>query len=427
MAPQRGHTRVVGIRYRLSVPSSDAVPSDEAGDRRLWLSRNLRVLSLVSLFQDTASELLYPILPIFLVGVLGAPVAVVGLVEGVADGAAALTKLVSGRWSDRRSRRPVVAFGYGLAAAAKVVVALAVVWPMVLAARVADRIGKGIRGAPRDALIADGVDAVHRGRAFGFHRSIDTFGAVLGPLIGLGLYEALHHHIRPLLWVAAVPALLSVSLVSLVRETPRPAVSVEGSAPSSGRLPARFWRLVVLLGAFAFVNFSDALLLIRAQHLGLGVGGVIGVYCLYNVTYALASYPAGVVSDKIPRRIVVGCGLVVFAFAYIGLGVVSTSTWVWVLFPVYGLYTALTDGVTKAWIVDLVPADSRGRAIGVQGAVTGVGAIVAGVWAGLAWSGTGQIPLVIAGSVAAVVSVVMLASGRSLDPPRSSAPFMQPV
>ena len=419
----QGNSSGIVARCRVATP----VPTDETVEPGPWLSHNLRVLSLVSLFQDTASELLYPILPIFLVGVLGAPVAVVGLVEGLADGAAALTKLVSGRWSDRRSRRPVVAFGYGLAAAAKVVVALAVVWPMVLVARVADRIGKGIRGAPRDALIADDVDAVHRGRAFGFHRSMDTFGAVLGPLIGLGLYEALHHHIRPLLWVAAIPALLSVSLVSLVREKPRPAATADGPASSSGPLPASFWRLVVLLGAFAFVNFSDALLLIRAQHLGLGVGSVIGVYCLYNLTYALASYPAGVISDKIPRRIVVGSGLVVFAFAYIGLGVVSTSTWVWVLFPVYGLYTALTDGVTKAWIVDLAPADARGRAIGIQGAVTGAGAIGAGVWAGVAWSGTGRVPLLVAGSVAAVVSVVMLASAQALDPPRPTAPVMQPV
>ena len=168
-------------RCRVSTPA----PTDKVADPRPWLSHNLRVLSLVSLFQDTASELLYPILPIFLVGVLGAPVAVVGVVEGLADGAAALTKLVSGRWSDRRSRRPVVAFGYGLAAAAKVVVALAVVWPMVLVARVADRIGKGIRGAPRDALIADDTDVEHRGRALNIQRSIDTFGAVLGPLIGL--------------------------------------------------------------------------------------------------------------------------------------------------------------------------------------------------------------------------------------------------
>lgn len=403
------------------------MPSDATVGRRAWLSHNLRVLSLVSLFQDTASELLYPILPIFLVGVLGAPVAVVGLVEGLADGAAALTKLVSGRWADRRNRRPVVAFGYGLAAASKVLVASAVVWPVVLVARVADRIGKGIRGAPRDALIADDTDEDHRGQAFGFHRSIDTFGAVLGPLIGLGLYETLDHHIRPLLWVAAIPAILSVGLVALVREPTRPAPAIRQRGVSSGPLPTRFWKLVVLLGAFAFVNFSDALLLVRAQHLGLGVGSVIGVYCLYNLTYAAASYPAGSLSDRIPRRVVVGSGLAIFAFAYIGLGVVSTSTWVWVLFPVYGLYTAFTDGVTKAWIIDLVPAADRGRAIGMQGAIAGVGAIAAGLWAGLMWSGTGRMPLVVAGAVAGAISVVMLVGGRSLDAPPAPAVATPPA
>ncbi len=398
---------VAAIRYVACV---------SAEERRTWLSHNLRVLSLVSLFQDTASELLYPILPIFLVTVLGAPVAVVGLVEGLADGMAALTKLVAGRWSDRRSRRPVVAFGYGLAAVAKVVVALAVVWPMVLVARVVDRTGKGIRGAPRDALIADDTPPEHRGKAFGFHRSLDTWGAVLGPLIGLGLYETLHHHIRPLLWVAAIPAIVSVSLVALVRERPRPVVEAATAATAHAPLPKQFWRVVVLLGAFAFVNFSDALLLLRARQLGLGVGAVIGVYCLYNLTYALASYPAGALSDRVPRRLVVGTGLVVFAFAYIALGIATTSTWVWVIFPVYGLYTAFTDGVSKAWIVDLVPSTDRGRAIGVQGAVAGVGAIVASVWAGLAWSGTGRVPLVLAGVVAAAVSVVALAGGRWFQP-----------
>ena len=403
------------------------MPSDAAGRWPPWLSRNIRVLSLVSLCQDTASELLYPILPIFVVGVLGAPVAVVGVVEGVADGTAALTKLVAGRWSDRRRRRPVIAFGYGLAAAAKVLLASAVVWPMVLVARVADRTGKGIRSAPRDALIADDTDAEHRGRAFGFHRSVDTFGAVLGPLIGFGLYKALHHHIRPLLWIAAVPALISVALVALVREPPRPAPVARLRLATSAPLPARFWRLVVLLGAFASVNFSDALLLVRAQHLGLSVEGVIGIYLLYNLTYALASYPAGAVSDRIPRRIVVGCGLIVFAVTYIGLGVVSTSTWVWVLFPSYGLYTALTEGVTKAWIVDLAPVSDRGRAIGTQSAVAGAGAIVAGVWAGLAWSTSGRVPLIVAGTAAGTISAVMLAGKRWLDPPPRIVDVVTPL
>jgi len=397
---------------------------DRAGPRRReWLTHNVMTLSLVSLFQDAASELLYPVLAIFLVSILGAPVAVVGLVEGLADGAAAITRLVSGRLADRRARRPMVALGYGMAAVAKLAIAVAVVWPMVLVARVGDRIGKGIRGAPRDSLIAEDTTPEDRGRAFGFHRSLDTWGAVIGPLIGLGLYEALDHRIRPLLWVAVIPAVLSVALVGFVRERPRPGVSDPGDArapapvaAASGPLPQAFRRVVVVLGVFGLVNFPDALLLLRARALGVGVAGVIGVYCLYNLVYALASYPAGALSDRIPRRVVVGTGLVVFSVAYVGLGVASSAAWVWVLFPVYGLYTAFTDGVGKAWIVDLVPAGQRGRAIGTQGAVTGVGAIIAGVWAGLAWAGSGRLPLVLSGAVALVVGVVVLTWSR-LDAP----------
>lgn len=384
--------------------------------KRPWLTRNLVVLSAVSLFQDAASELLYPVLPIFLTSVLGAPVAVVAVTEGLADGVASVTKLVSGRLADRRSRKGLVGAGYGLAAAAKVVIALGTVWPIVLAARVADRLGKGIRGAPRDALIADMTAPAYRGRAFGFHRSMDTFGAVLGPLAGLGLYSALDHRIRPLLVIAIVPAVVSVVLVALVRDTRPPVQAVERQVVG-GRLPGRYWRVVGLLTVFAFVNFSDALLLLRAHHLGLDLGGVIAVYVLYNLTYTIASYPAGAISDRLPRRLVVAAGLVIFALAYIGLGIATTSTAVWVLFPVYGCYTALTDGVTKAWIVDLVPDNARGRALGNQQGLAGIGAIGAGLWAGLLWRGTGQVPLVLAGCVAAVLALLIVVAGHRLESP----------
>ncbi|HUP86906.1 MAG TPA: MFS transporter [Acidimicrobiales bacterium] len=376
------------------------------------------VLSWVSLFQDTASELLYPILPIFLTSVLGAPVAVVGIIEGLADGVASVTKLFSGRLADRRGRKGLVAWGYGLAAAAKVLIAVATVWPLVLAARVVDRFGKGMRGAPRDALIADMTAPEHRGRAFGFHRSVDTFGAVLGPLIGLGLYQALDHQIRPLLVIAAVPAILSVALVAFVRETrPTPGLAGPDKAPviGTGPLPRPYWRVVIVLTMFSVVNFSDALLLLRARHLGLSVAGVIGVYALYNLTYALLSYPAGALSDRLPRRVVVAAGLAIFAVAYIGLGVTRSTVAPWVLFPIYGCYAALTEGVTKAWLIDLVPGDARGRALGNQQGLAGGGAIIAGIWAGLLWNSTGTVPLVAAGIIAAGLAVVLVGAGRRLE------------
>ena len=202
-----------------------------AGDGRGWLTRNVRVLSLVSLLQDAASELLYPVLPIFLTTVLGAPAAVVGLVEGVAEGAASLTRLVSGRLADRYPRRRLVGAGYGLAAGGKLVIALAGVWPVVLAGRAIDRLGKGMRGAPRDSLLVEGVALERRGRVFGFHRAADTLGAVIGPLAGLALYEAVGQQIRPLLVAAVVPAVASALLVFAVRESPRPLLDRRGLLP----------------------------------------------------------------------------------------------------------------------------------------------------------------------------------------------------
>ena len=209
-------------------------PSSDRG----WLTRNVRVLSAVSFLQDTASELLYPLLPIYLTSVLGAPAAVVGAVEGAAEGAASLTKLAAGPLGDRFSRRPLIAAGYGMAALGKVMVAAATAWPGVLAGRVVDRLGKGVRGAPRDALLVADIDVAARDWVFGFHRAMDTFGAVIGPLLGLVGYELLDHQIAPLLWVAVVPAVLSVALVFLVREKPPPQSTVARRAVSPGQRTA---------------------------------------------------------------------------------------------------------------------------------------------------------------------------------------------
>ena len=293
------------------------------------LPRNLIVLSWVSFFQDAASEMLYPVMPLFLTGVLGAPVAVVGLVEGLGEATASVMKIVSGRLADMRKRRPFVALGYGLSSLAKPLIGLAQVWPLVLVARVVDRTGKGIRTSPRDALIADETPAHLRGRAFGFHRAADTAGAVCGPLIGLGVYELLggqQSDIRPLFFVAFVPAIISVALVAFVREArvrhgrPRR----RDRASLRAEYPRQFWRVLAFLTLFGLVNFSDALLILRAKALGLGFVAIICAYVLYNLTYAGLSYPAGRLSDRVPRRIVFAAGLGVFATAYLGLGIVTT-------------------------------------------------------------------------------------------------------
>ncbi len=205
-----------------------------------WLTRNVWVLSLVSLLQDAASELLYPLLPIYLTTVLGAPPSVVGAVEGAAEGAASITKVVSGPLGDRFARRPLIATGYGMAALGKLIVAAASTWPGVLAGRVVDRLGKGLRGAPRDALLVDGIEGAERGRVFGFHRMMDTFGAVIGPLLGLAGYELFHHQIGPVLYLAVIPAVLSVLLIAWVRERPQevPRAASPAVVPGSRRSAA---------------------------------------------------------------------------------------------------------------------------------------------------------------------------------------------
>jgi len=383
------------------------------------LSRNVVVLSWVSFFQDAASEMLYPVLPLFITGVLGAPVSVLGLIEGVAEGAASVMKGVSGWLADRMRRRPLIAWGYGLSAISKPVIGLAGGWPLVLGARFVDRTGKGLRTSPRDALIAADTDPAMRGRAFGLHRAADTAGAVLGPLLGLALYEALDHHLRPLFFLAFIPAAASVALIALVREHQPPPGAADPLLPR-GPLSPPFWRVVGFLTLFGLVDFPDALLILRAKELGLGFVAIIGAYVLYNTVYAVLSFPAGALSDRVPRRLLFAGGLAVFAVTYAGLGAVTTSAWVWVLLPFYGAFTALTDGVGKAWISDLLPARSLGAGLGAYQGLFGGAVLVAGVWAGLAWGQAGRLPLLLAGIVAGVLAVILFVMDPAVSRARSN-------
>ncbi|HVH53727.1 MAG TPA: MFS transporter, partial [Actinomycetota bacterium] len=296
----------------------------------------------------------------------------------------------------------------------KLVIGLATGWPLVLVARLADRFGKGLRTSPRDALIAADTPSEHRGRAFGFNRALDTAGAVVGPLAGLALYEALDHRLRPLFFVAFVPAAASVALIGLVREHAPP--PDRGTARQlRGPLPRRYWRVVVFLTLFGLANFSDAFLILRAKDLGLSFVGIILAYALYNVSYALLSYPAGVISDRVPRRLVFATGLGIFAAAYIGLGAVTSAGWVWLLLPLYGGYTALTDGVGKAWVADLLPEARVGSGLGLYQGLAGGAALLAGVWAGLAWGSDGRFPLLVSGLVVAALAAVLFIRGARLE------------
>lgn len=408
-------------------------------DRR-WLTRNVKVLSGVSLAQDAASELMYPLLPILLTTTLGAPAAVVGLVEGVAEGVAAVMKYVSGRLSDRVGRRPAIAWGYGLAAFGKVLIAAASAWPVVLAGRVVDRIGKGIRGAPRDALLAEGVPPDALGRVFGFHRAADTVGAVVGPLLGVAILVGTGGDIGLALWIAVVPAVISAALVALVREErprpgtalprdreatggPQPATSGEG-AREPGRirtragLPRRVRTLAGVLGIFALVNFPDALILLRVSELGFSAAQVAGAYALVNLANAAIAYPAGALSDRWPRSRVYALGLTCFAVGYLGLGIVDGGWAVAGLLVVYGGFAGITEGVGRAWVSALCPPELRGHAQGLLQGLGGAGVLVAGLWAGLAWTagpGQGVLPLLVSGVTAAAAAAGLWLFGARLD------------
>ena len=387
---------------------------------RGWLTHNLKVLSGVSLLQDAASELLYPILPIFLTVTLGAPAAVVGVTEGLAEGAASLTKLAGGFLGDRFHKRPLVGAGYGLAAVGKLVIALAFTWPVVLCGRVLDRLGKGVRGAPRDALLVEGVPAGALGRAFGLHRTADTLGAVIGPLVGLGLYELLGHQIRPLLFAAVLPAVASVVLVGAVRERRRQGPRPVRPPLFAGRreLPRRYWEVLGVIGAFSLVNFPDALLLLRLHEIGFSVVGLFLAYVGYNLVYAVASYPAGLLSDRLSRPRVFGVGLVFFASGYIGLGLTHDHRIAWVVLALYGVFTACTDGVGKAWVSSLAPAAHQSSAQGIFQGLTGLAVLCAGLWAGLLWGADGGLPLLVSGVSGALIAVMLLVTGGPGGAPR---------
>lgn len=379
-----------------------------------WRTRNVKVLSAVSFAQDTASDMLYPILPIFLSTILGAPASVIGAIEGVAEGAAASTKLIAGKISDRIPRRPMIALGYGAAAVGKILVAVASVWPIVLLGRVVDRLGKGLRGPPRDSLLVDGVDRSQRGRVIGFHRTADTMGAVVGPLLGLGAISIFGGDLRKVLYLAIVPSIISVLLISLVKD-PRPSQRRSLKTPLVPMpLPLSLKKLINLLAVFGIANFPDALLLLRAHEIGMSVSAIVVAYVIFNLSYAIISYPIGALSDRYPRHHIYAFGLICFAITYLGMAFATSATQVLGLLVIYGVFSAIQDVVGKSWVSKLAPDNTQGWAQGLFQGLTGGAILIAGIWAGLTWnfgSGGGRVPLVISGCVGIIFATTFLVVG----------------
>ena len=369
----------------------------------MWRTRNLKVLSAVSLAQDAASELLYPILPIFLTTTLGAPVALVGLIEGCAEAAAAGTKVIAGRLSDQGFRRRWIFAGYSLAAIGKFLVAAAVIWPIALLGRIVDRIGKGVRGAPRDALLVFDVDRADRGKAIGFHRAADTLGAVIGPLLGIWIIHVTHGDLRFALWMALIPAALSVSLIFLVKDFRQ--TSALKQPINKEKLPRELISLIRWITLFGLVNFPDALILLHLHHIGFSTMSVVGLYAAFNAVYALLAYPFGALTDRIAPRKLFAIGLFAFAVAYGGMGLTNSKTISLFLLLVYGVFAAINDAVGKSWVAKLAPDSAQGRAQGLFQGLSGGAVLISGIWAGLAWGSQGSLPLLISGVIALLVAV----------------------
>ena len=388
------------------------------------IPRNLLAVSLGSLFTDISSEMIVHLLPLFLTNVLGAKTAVVGLIEGVAESTASLTRLFSGWLSDKLGKRKALTvFGYSLSAVAKPLLLLANTWPFVLLLRFLDRLGKGIRTAPRDALVADSIKAENRGFGFGLHRAADTLGATIGLAVAAAVTYAAGSSAVTLkaetfhlvIWISIIPAILGVlALVFLAHDVPilpKP----ESAAPVAAkrRMSPRLIGFYVVIALFTLGNSSDAFLVLRAQDRGLSVFHVMLAIFVFNIVYTLASIPAGSRSDKIGRGRVLVAGWVVYALVYLGFALAGAAWQIWVLYALYGLYYAMVEGTARAYVADLSTPEHRGTAYGIFNAAVGIMAFPASLIAGILWEGVASWPGYGAsapfyfGSVMAIVAVLL--------------------
>jgi MFS family permease len=374
------------------------------------ISRNVFLISVVSFLTDISTEMLYPLIPLFLTATLQTPVAIVGIIEGLAELAANLLKGISGWLSDSLGRRrPFVIAGYTLAAVTKPLLALATGWPLVLLARLLDRFGKGVRGTARDALIADSAEPALRGRAFGFHRASDQAGAVLGPLLAMPLLSVFGQNYRAVFFVAAVPAAAGALLVLAVRE-----ISRRGTPPRIRVVPVMrspaFAKFLFIIFLFSLGNSSDVFLILRAKQLGLAAPGVLALYALFNFASVISAYPVGILSDRIGRKALVLAGWILFVLVYCGLGIVETAAWLVVLFLGYGFHVGMSEGMARALVVDLVPTTYRATALGLHSTAIGCGGFAASVIAGLLWHRLGPAAPFFYGGILSCIASLLLAT-----------------
>ena len=389
----------------------------------IGLQRNIFFTGLVSFFMDMSSEMIYPLVPIFLSSVLGVNKSVIGLIEGIAESTASLLKVFSGWLSDRIGKRKILLiFGYGISTLSRPIIALSTLWGHVLAFRFTDRFGKGIRGAPRDAIIAESTPHKDLGRSFGFHRGMDTLGAVIGPAIAFILLSLFTGNYRLVFWLSIIPGIIAVMIIVFfikeqkskraeIQESDASELLAPGESPRRLAFRAKFdWRFkafVAIATLFALGNSSDVFLILKATDTGIKETQIPIIYLCFNLVYALTAIPAGILSDRIGRKRIILAGFILFGFIYWGFAVASEQKHIWGLFLLYGVFMGLTEGIQKAYLGTIIPDKFRATGYGIFNTFTGLAIFPASVIGGWLWDKYGSQATFYYGSVTAFLSAFL--------------------
>ncbi len=379
------------------------------------IPKNVVILGIVSFFNDLSSEMVYPIIPIFLTSVLKASVPIVGLVEGVAEATSSISKYVFGALADYfKTRKPFVSAGYFLTAFSKVIIGLAKSWHLVLLGRFLDRTGKGVRTAPRDSILLESTQPHNRGFIFGFHRALDSIGAVFGPILALVFLYLLKENMRWIFFIAFIPSIIGVLLLLLFVDEKKQTTKNKKEFIKINFKTLHPSLKLFLIASFIFSlgNSSDAFLILRAKNLGFSVLLTTLTYVVYNIFYTVFSTPAGSLADKIGAKKVFGIGLLAFALVYFFFGFIKNPVFLWILFPIYGIYIAFTDGVSKAYVAEFIKKEESGSYFGLHQTLLGVGAFIASIVGGIIWSAIHPDATFYYGSVMAILALLIFIFSR---------------
>ncbi|MGD0885673.1 MAG: MFS transporter [Thermodesulfovibrionales bacterium] len=383
----------------------------QIGNRKFFgFGRNVFITGLVSLFMDISSEMIYPLVPLFLSSVLGVNKSIIGLIEGIAESTASLLRVFSGWFSDRLGRRKgFMVFGYSISTLSRPMTALAANWHTILGARFIDRFGKGIRTAPRDAIIAESTDGAFLGRAFSFQRSMDTMGAVIGPSLAFLFLAVFSNDYRRVFWLSMVPGFIAVCLIIFFIKEERKSSSMRSERPklTLENFDGRFRLFLVITTLFAVGNSSDVFLILRAQQRGIPAHLIPILYLVFNIIYSISAIPAGIAADRFGKKRIILLGFVVFAIVYFGFAVARDAAAIWVLFSLYGLFMGLTDGTQKAFLATMIPPDFEATGFGIYYTAVGLAMFPASLIGGWLWDHVSPSATFYYGAITAVSSSIL--------------------